>query len=222
MNPALRASAAHVFVDSLDAPAPSDDDAHHLFRVLRLRDGEVVTVSDGNGSWRTTEVAAGGLVATGPVVTESKPPEVTIAAAIPKGDRCEWMVQKLTEVGVSRIVLLHCARSVVRWDSAKAPRQLERLRKVMLSAASQSRRVWLPVLEGPVEVTKVLSLPGAVLAEPDGAPLAARPEVLVVGPEGGFSPEELATTVPRVSLGSTVMRVETAAVVGAVQALMVT
>ena len=55
MNPALRASAAHVFVDSLDAPVPSDDDAHHLFRVLRLRDGEVVTVSDGNGSWRTTE-----------------------------------------------------------------------------------------------------------------------------------------------------------------------
>src|SRR6478609_8691653 len=76
---------------------------------------ETVTVSDGRGRWRTARWRAGGLEADGEVRADETPPGVTIAAAIPKGDRLEWMAQKLTEVGVGTIVLVDCARSVVRW-----------------------------------------------------------------------------------------------------------
>lgn len=225
MNPALRSSAAHVFVEMLDpssgAVELSDDDAHHLFRVMRLRDGESVTVSDGRGAWCPTLVAGGSLLPSGHLQREVAPPDLTVAAAIPKGDRCEWMVQKLTEVGVARIVLLHCARSVVRWDAARAHKSLERVRRVAREAASQSRRVWLPVVEGPVDLSAIVAEPGAVLAEP-GAGWTDEPvRVLVVGPEGGFTDEELAAAVPRVGLGPTVLRVETAALVGAVRVLTV-
>ncbi len=221
MNPALRTSAAHLFVSSVDDPVPSDDDLHHLFRVLRLRDGERVTVSDGAGGWRTTVAAAGTLVVDGEVQREAAPQQCAIAAAIPKGDRAEWMVQKLTEVGATEIVLLHCVRSVVRWEGERGAKQLQRLQRVAREAASQSRRVWLPEVRGPVSFANAAALPGAALAEPDGpVDLAATspdtgPHLVLVGPEGGFSDDELAVDVPRVRLLPTVLRVETAAVVAA-------
>ncbi|MEN9646827.1 MAG: putative ribosomal small subunit methyltransferase [Actinomycetota bacterium] len=214
MNPALRHSAAHVFVESLDAPELSPDDAHHLFRVLRVRDGEVVTVSDGVGGWRAMRAAGGALVPDGPVEREPAPAPCTIAAAIPKGDRAEWMVQKLTEIGVSEIVLLHCARSVVRWEGERGAKQLARLQRVAREAAVQSRRVWLPVVRGPVTFAEAAALPGAMLAEPDGARGVAGSTV-IIGPEGGFSAEELAAPLPRRRLVDTVLRVETAAIVAA-------
>ncbi len=218
MNPALRSSAAHLFVSSVDAPDPSPDDMHHLFRVLRLRDGEVVTVSDGRGGWRTTIARAGTLEIDGEAKYESTPPACTIAAAIPKGDRAEWMVQKLTEVGVTDIVLLHCARSVVRWDGERGAKQLARLQRVAREAASQSRRVWLPEVRGPVPFDDAVRWPGAVLAEPDGdheLGSETGSDVVLIGPEGGFSADELGAQVPRVRLLPTVLRVETAAVVAA-------
>ena len=214
MNPALRSSAAHVFVASVEAPEPDPDDLHNLFRVLRLRDGEVVTISDGRGAWRTTVATAGVLVPSCDVEHAEPPRQCTIAAAIPKGDRLEWMVQKLTEIGVAEIVLMHCARSVVRWEGDRAVKQLARLQRVAREAASQSRRVWLPALRGPVPFAEAASLPGAVLAEPDGTPGPVG-EVVLIGPEGGFAPEELAVPLPRVGLLPTVLRVETAAVVAA-------
>jgi 16S rRNA (uracil1498-N3)-methyltransferase len=214
VNPALRSSAAHVFVASVDVPEPTPEDQHHLFRVLRVRDGETVTVSDGRGAWRTTVAAAGALVAVGDVVHETSLRPCTIATAIPKGDRLEWMVQKLTEVGVAEIVLLHCSRSVVRWDGERAAKQLVRLQRIAREAAVQSRRVWLPVLRGPVPFAEAAALPGAVLAEPDGD-VGVAATVVLIGPEGGFSAEELAAPVPRLRLLDTVLRVETAAVVAA-------
>ncbi|MEY4339459.1 MAG: putative ribosomal small subunit methyltransferase [Actinomycetota bacterium] len=210
-----------MFVDSLEAPVPSSDDAHHLFRVLRLRDGESVTVSDGRGAWMPTTVSGTALMPAGPVQYDPALDDVTIAAAIPKGDRCEWMVQKLTEVGVARIILLHCARSVVRWDASRAPKQLDRLRRVAREAAMQSRRVWLPVLDGPLDVADAMALPGAALAEPGATAATEPPRVVVIGPEGGFSTEELSSSIPRIGLGPTVLRVETAALVAAVRALTV-
>lgn len=222
MNPALRHSAAHVFVDSLEAPELHPDDAHHLLRVLRLRDGEVVTVSDGHGSWRPTQVAGGALLPTGPVVAEPEGTTVTIATAIPKGDRLDWMVQKLTELGVERIVLLHCDRSVVRWEGERAARQLARVRKVAREAAMQSRRTRLPEITGPATFASVVAQQGVVLAEPDGlalSELAALPSVVVIGPEGGFSAEELLHPVPRARLSEHILRVETAALLAAVRFL---
>jgi 16S rRNA (uracil1498-N3)-methyltransferase len=219
VNPALRTSAAHVFVASLDDPHPEADDAHHLFRVLRLRDGETVTVSDGQGGWRATVVTNGSLIPTGDVERADSPPLGCVAAAIPKGDRCEWMVQKLTELGVREIVLLHCDRSVVRWDGDRGAKQLARMQRVAREASMQSRRVWLPLISGPVPFAEVAARPGTVLAEPDGDAVA-HPACIVIGPEGGFSSAELQLGLPKVRLAHTVLRVETAAVVAAVQYLM--
>jgi 16S rRNA (uracil1498-N3)-methyltransferase len=223
VNPALRTSAAHVFVDSVEAPSPADDDLHHLVRVLRLRDGERVTVSDGSGNWRVTEMRSGVLVPIGEIETELAPPQLTIAAAIPKGDRLEWMVQKLTELGVARIILVDCARSVVRWDAARGSRQMERLERVAREAAMQSRRVWLPAVDGPVPLSTVLTGENVQFADPAGGVLSDRSSVgsstVVIGPEGGFTNEELVAAPVLVSLGPLVLRVETAAMVAAVRFL---
>lgn len=220
MNPVLRSSAAHVFVESLAVPVLSADDAHHLLRVQRLRDGEAVTACDGQGEWRPCVLTGGELVPVG--AAEQSPPTtpITIAAAIPKGDRAEWMVQKLTEVGVDHIVLVECARSVVHWSADRAVRNRERLSRVAREAAMQSRRTRLATVEGPLPVVEVLARPGAVAAEP-GAPRwsgAMTATAVVVGPEGGFTAAELAHAADTVSLGDTVLRVETAAVVAGVLA----
>jgi len=214
VNPALRASAAHVFVDSLDSLELSQDDAHHLLRVLRLRDGESVTVGDGRGSWRPSVVTGNALAATGDIVVESADPRLTIATAIPKGDRVEWMVQKLTELGVSEIVLLHCERSIVRWKGDRGAQQLARLVRVAREAAVQSRRVWLPQLRGPVDFAEAAALPGAVVADPDGEALESASLVLI-GPEGGLTEAERRLCKRSIGLGRNVLRVETAAVAAA-------
>jgi 16S rRNA (uracil1498-N3)-methyltransferase len=139
-----------------------------------------------------------------------------VACAIPKGDRPEWIVQKLTELGIDRIVLFEATHSVVRWDGAKVQRNLERLRRVAVEASMQSRRVWLPTVEV-LSWAAVLALPGVALAEPGSVGLVDEAvESVVVGPEGGFSAAELAAGVPTVSLGDRVLRVETAAVVAGV------
>ncbi len=219
MNPALRSSAAHVFVDSLGDLTLHPDDAHHLFRVLRIRDGESVTVSDGHGSWLETVVTGQALRPVGEPTLEPQGSQLTIASAIPKGDRAEWMVQKLTEVGVAEIVLLHCDRSVVRWEGDRGSRQLERARRVAKEAAMQSRRVWLPVVHGPQPITEVLGRDGVAVAEPSGVgsdALGWRPSTVVIGPEGGFSDRELAAAPTLVALGPNVLRIETAALVAAV------
>ena len=222
MNPALRSSAAHVFVESLADPVLQPDDEHHLFRVLRIRDGESVTVSDGHGGWRTTEVVGQSLHPVGEPIVEAAVPQLAIASAIPKGDRAEWMVQKLTEIGVAEIVLLHCDRSVVRWEGERAERQLGRLRRVAKEAAMQSRRVSLPTISGPQSCVAVLQQDGVVAAEPEGvaaASLAQMPRTVVIGPEGGFSENELAAASTLVCLGHTVLRIETAALAAAVRFL---
>ena len=116
-----------------------------------LRDGEVVTVTDGAGRWRPCVMSADGLEPAGEVVSvAASVSPATIAVAPPKGDRLDWLVQKCTEVGIDRLVLVSAERSVVRWDAERAERQLERLRRVASEAALQSRRVWLPEVVGPV------------------------------------------------------------------------
>jgi 16S rRNA (uracil1498-N3)-methyltransferase len=222
VNPALRSSAAHVFVESLADPELHSDDAHHLFRVLRIKEGESVTVSDGRGGWQATEVVGQALRPVGEPTFEPTVPALTIASAIPKGDRAEWMVQKLTEIGAAEIVLLHCERSVVRWERDRAERPLARLRRVAREAAMQSRRVWLPTVSGPLPVSDVLARDGVVVAEPFGVPLEALgwvPTTVVIGPEGGFSDGELAIAPAKVALGPNVLRIETAALVAAVRFL---
>lgn len=215
MNPLLRGSDAHLLLGSIETPELDGRDLHHLTRVLRLRDGAAVTVSDGRGSWRSCRLVGGALVSDGPVQSEPEPRPVRIAAAIPKGDRLEWMVQKLTEVGATEICLLDCERSVTRWSAERALGHLDRLERIVREAAMQARRVHLPLLDGPRRFAEVAGRPGAALAEPGGDAVHDA-EWLLIGPEGGFSPGELAVSPLRVALGEQILRVETAAVVGAV------
>ncbi|MFM8268512.1 MAG: RsmE family RNA methyltransferase [Ilumatobacteraceae bacterium] len=215
----LRGSAAHVFVEldlGVERIQPAPEVAHHLFRVLRLRDGASVTVSDGRGRWRPTVVDGDELLAVGDVETVPADRPCRIAVAAPKGERFDWLVEKLTEVGVSDLALIVTRRAVVRWDDDRAVRRLERARRIALEAAAQSRRVWLPTIHGPLGLDEVLQHPGTVVGDPDGTPLVAA-EQIVIGPEGGFAPDEIPDGVPRVRLADTVLRVETAAVVAAVR-----
>lgn len=207
-------AAAHVFVADVEAPALDPDDHHHLERVLRLRDGEAVTVADGAGRWRACTWSAGRLDPAGEVTVDDRPvPAVTVAFALTKGDKPELVVQKLTEVGVDRIVPFVATRSVVRWDEAKAGRQVERLRRVAREAAMQSRRTFLPSVDGVARFADVAALPGACLADAGGAPPSLDRPTVLVGPEGGWSDEERAVGPPPMALGPHVLRAETAAIV---------
>lgn len=210
----LRAAAAHVVVDDVAHPALDDATSHHLFRVLRVRDGDVVTVTDGHGNWRVCRAARGGVESDGEASRAAERTTTsTVAFAIPKADRPEWIVQKLTEIGVARIVLLHTERSVVRWERERADRHLDKLRRVAIDALEQSRGVWLPVVEGPLAATDVLA--DMAVAEPGGRRLTRDDDAVAIGPEGGWAPSELALAGDRVALGATVLRVETAALVAA-------
>jgi 16S rRNA (uracil1498-N3)-methyltransferase len=215
----LRTTSAHVLVppDELDAGdliGLDDVTRHHLMRVLRLRAGEPVSATDGAGRWRLGTVAGDGAAfsveAAGPVVVEpQRDHPVTIATAIPKGDRIDWLVQKVTELGADRLVLLHAERSVVRWKVERVGGQLDRLRRIADEASRQSRRVWRLEIEAPVDARAVLG--EFVVAEPGGRALTGRDRSVAVGPEGGWSATELAAARERVSLGATILRTETAA-----------
>ncbi|HUQ62290.1 MAG TPA: RsmE family RNA methyltransferase [Acidimicrobiales bacterium] len=204
---------AHVFVADLGAPELSDDDRHHLDRVLRLRAGDLITVSDGSGGSVDCHFAPM-LEPVGEVAHEPQAaPPVVVGFAVVKGERTEWAVQKLTELGADRIVPFVAARSVVRWDAGdkRAARHVERLRRVAREAASQSRRAWLPVVEDVTTFDEVAGR-GAALADRAGDPPAPPYGIVLVGPEGGWAPEELATGLPRVKLAVHVLRTETGAV----------
>jgi 16S rRNA (uracil1498-N3)-methyltransferase len=211
----LRRSAAHAFVESLEAPMLNDEDDHHLRRVLRIGGDDEVSLSDGRGRWAPGRLTAHGAEVVDAIRSEQAPLRpLTILSAIPKGDRPEWIVQKLTELGVDRIGFVHCERSVVRWDGPRADRQMDRLRRVSREAAMQSRRVWLPEVLDVVALSS-LDLSGAVLADPSGPRPLDDDRTVVIGPEGGFSAAELSAGAEPVSLGPLVLRVETACLVAA-------
>ena len=226
------AAAAQVFVDDPAQPVLSDEDAHHLGRVLRLRAGEEVVVSDGRGHWARTTWGGGsggddavaleplrggtGPGGDGSVQSEARvEPVLTVAFAPVKGERPEWVVQKLTELGIDRIVPLRSERSVVRWSGARGTATVDKLRRVAREAAAQSRRVWVPEVSDTVGFDELASLgePGeVVLAQLSGDRPTADQHVVAVGPEGGWSTTELAAGLPTVGFGLSVLRAETAAV----------
>ncbi len=220
-----------VFVDDPGHPVLSQADAHHLTAVLRLRDGEVVVAGDGAGRWArcrmvTSRKGTGrtdtGRTNTGPALNLVGPvelstlaePVVTVAFAPAKGDRPEWVVQKLTELGVDRIVPILTARSVVRWEGERATKSVERLRRVAREAAAQSRRPWLPEVATVSTLGSLDSLTGrpTTLACPGGGPPHLGRPVVAIGPEGGWDRAELDAGFDTVGLGSTILRAETAAV----------
>jgi 16S rRNA (uracil1498-N3)-methyltransferase len=202
----------HVFVDDLEHPRLADGDRHHLERVLRVRPGDPITVSDGRGRWRPGRMGPELEPAGEVVVVDPPSPTLTVAFALTKGERPELAVQKLTELGVDRIAPFTAARSIVRWDDARAERHVERLRRVAREAAMQCRRVHLPEVAAPAGFATVAALPGAALAERGGRPPDLGHPTVLVGPEGGWDDAELAAGLPTVHLGPHLLRAETAAI----------
>ena len=209
------AGKAHAFVDDLDALTLAGHDRHHLERVLRLRDGDELTVSDGAGRWRVCRFGRD-LEPLGPIEVDPAPrPAITVGFALVKSDRNDWIVQKLTELGVDRIAPFVADRSIVRWDAERAVRQLERFDSIAREAAMQSRRAFLPVVEGVGSFDEIAQRAGAVLADRGGAPPSLEHPVVLIGPEGGWSETESSVPNPRMTLGPTVLRSETAAIAAA-------
>ena len=204
-------------VSDLDSLGVDDDTWHHLMRVRRSSVGSMVTATDGAGRWRPCRIASpSSLEADGDIVTVARPePEITVAFALTKGDKPELVIQKLTELGVDRIVPFRAARSVVRWDAAKAHAAHRRWTTVALSAVEQSKRCWLPDVE---PVSDVVDLAGRAAARVDrggGVPSLAR-SVVAIGPEGGWDDRERELLPEAVALGPHVLRAETAALTAGV------
>lgn len=205
------------------------DEAHHAVAVRRLRVGEPVALTDGAGTSAVGAVLSTGkrllVVSVSSVSVSPRPsPRLVVVQALPKGDRGELAVELLTEIGVDEIVPWAASRSVAVWRGERATRSLARWRATALSAAKQSRRVWHPVV-APLATTAdvcslIASVPVALVlheeaAEPfPGPPAGEEPIVLVVGPEGGVSPEEIAAFTGAgacsVRLGAEVLRTSTA------------
>lgn len=216
-------------MEDLEALLLDPEDEHHLGSVLRLRPGEQVIACDGAGGWRPCTVAAGAggrgrrrgtlvLEPAGEIERQAPAvPALTVAFPLVKGERPEWSVQKLTEIGVNRIVPLLTGRAVVRPQGDAAAARTRRLRRIAREAATQSRRRFLPAVEELTPLPALLAAAGPTgdlaVADPAGEPPSLRWPAVVVGPEGGFGDGEIPPELPRVRLGPHVLRTETAAVV---------
>jgi 16S rRNA (uracil1498-N3)-methyltransferase len=208
------------------------DEGRHAVVVKRIRVGEQVALTDGAGTTATVTVTGTGkadLTATVADVRTLEPemPRVVVVQAIPKGDRGELAVEMLTEVGVDVIVPWAAARCVAVWKGERAAKSLAKWRTTAREAAKQARRSWFPEVTEMVGLDEVVALlrnasVPVVLHEAASGPLADLPVpgrgeiVIVVGPEGGISDEELAAFAQvgaePVRLGSSVLRTSTAGV----------
>lgn len=211
------------------------DEAHHAVAVRRLRIGESVTLADGVGRVVTGRVSSTGKrvfeVEVVAVADTAEPaPSLTVVQALPKGDRGELAVEVLTEIGVARVVPWAASRSVAVWKGERAAKSHAKWQATAREAAKQARRAWHPVVEPLASTTDVAGVVGAadlavVLHEDAVEPLAALavPDlgeiVLVVGPEGGLSEEEVAILehagAVTARLGTEVLRTSTAGVAAA-------
>ena len=215
-------TAPHVFVTDIATPVLTPEDRHHLAKVRRIRSGDLLSVTDGAGSWRWCRFGDDLEIATDTKFDTAPDPSLAVAFALVKGERPELVVQKLTELGIDVIIPYIADRSVVRWDDSKASRNHERLVKVAREASMQSRRVRLSVVEA---VCDFDSLPSRGFVRADrreihqGVADLAVPTSLAIGPEGGWSEREVMAIPASIGLGPTVLRAETAAIAGA--ALMV-
>ncbi|MFN8125615.1 MAG: 16S rRNA (uracil(1498)-N(3))-methyltransferase [Candidatus Nanopelagicales bacterium] len=218
-----------------DAVTVHGDEAHHARTVRRLAVGAAVELVDGAGRRARGLVAAGAdralTVTVSAVVVDPEPtPRITVVQAIAKGDRSEQAVEMLTEVGVDAIVPWAAERSIAVWRGDKRVRGVRRWESVARAAAKQSRRSRVPHIAEPADTAAVAELlatarRGLVLHEAATEPLAtiavldSGDLILVVGPEGGISPVELArfesVGARAVRLGDSVLRTSTAGVVAA-------
>ena len=220
-----------------ESVALSRDEARHAFGARRLAAGDAITLFDGQGTLARARLTdqrnrAGEMLVEVVSCETAAPlaPEVTVAFAVPKGDRLSTLLDGATQAGASRLVPIECARSVV--DADKLDRG-ERWQRILAEATKVAKRAWTPELVGGgklVEVARAEAARGAALAVAHTVDAvgvhgwcaeleAGRPRTVFIGPEGGFEDGELADLralgAAVVSLGPCVMRVEIAAIAAA-------
>jgi 16S rRNA (uracil1498-N3)-methyltransferase len=203
--------------------------ADHLARVLRARIGQDFDIATGNAVRRGRITLVGDErveFELGEEVSAASPGEIILVLAIFKFDRMEWAIEKCTELGVSRIVPAIARRTDSRLAAASAKR-VQRWQRIARQASEQSRRPAAPEIAAPIKVSEALTLPAAlriVLAESEDQTLlrdVVKPQtanggiVLAIGPEGGWTEDELESFRQAAwisaSLGNTILRAETAA-----------
>jgi len=204
---------------------------HHIARVLRARPGDAITLFDGAGAEVQARIVRVGRAETELVAAAGARPDggseetpLVLLTAVPRGGRMDFLVQKCCELGVSRIVPVIAARSVARPE----PGRCARWEKIAREAARQCGRADVPVVAAPAALATALAAPDlperrlVLTTDEAGRPLRAllgerAPTALLVGPEGGFEPAETgaarAAGFQPVSLGSRILRIETAAIV---------
>lgn len=209
-------------------------EVHYINDVLRFKPEERLVIVDRHGN---EHIARAGQLLKDKVIfsiestlrPERKLPVLTIACAIPKKSKFDDIIDKLTQVGVDRIIPMYTERSVVKLDAVAAVTRLARWKKIAHAAAQQSHRCTLPEIESPKAFREVVSacrdhdlklIPTLTAVEKRLRQLCAQHKpkkiLVLIGPEGDFTPGEVALAkksgcVP-VSLGESVLRVETAAV----------
>lgn len=216
----------------------SDDQAQQIHRVLRLRPGQRVMVLDNSGWAYEVELTLVSRKETAGEVADRQPaigePAVTLTLyqSVVKWDRFEWVLQKGTEVGITRFVPVITERSLLKANDTINPNKVARWQRIIVEAAEQSRRGRLPELAPTVNLLEAMAACSAEASlipweEAEGgmtigtALASRRPQsvALFIGPEGGFTEDEVAAGRRRgiipVSLGRRILRAETAAVVAA-------
>ena len=207
------------------------DEARHLARVMRAKTGDTVELFNGQGtSWTATVVSIERNhveLSLGQERSENFPdkPALTLAVALPKGDRQKWLIEKITELGTDSLVPLTTTRSVAEPTAAA----MSRLQRGVIESCKQSGRNRLLEITPPQSLHTLLTTSSAsmkILACPDGKPMQSLllqsidNLLIVIGPEGGFTDEEIGTAqthgFQQMSLCQNILRIETAAIAAAV------
>ena len=208
----------------------------HMRKVLRLRPGARVLLWDGEGTEHEALIRAYEAGVAAMTVVRSYRPQresplaVTLAQAVGKGDKMDWIVEKSTEMGVARVAPFFSSHTVPRFAGDKGRRRRERWEKIAAAAAGQCGRIRIPEIHDAVPFDAVLAGDWQCEARmlfwegSSGRPLVSlreelgslRSVLVMVGPEGGFSEEEAARAAAHefhtVGLGRRILRTETAAV----------
>jgi len=201
-------------------------DEHRHLMVARVQSSETVQIFDGKGSLWTGTIESTGKHETVVQIVGFRriprdPLELVLALALIRTAAFELALEKVAEVGIMRIVPFTAERS-----NAAAGNRRERWQRILVEAAKQSKQYYLPVVDSTATFEQVLLIPAAskiLFAERDGRPLksalAGSPALYLVGPEGGWTDRELSAARDRgfheVSVGGSILKAETAAIVGA-------
>ena len=230
----------HLRPENWDSATLDSEESHHCSHVLRLNEGDRVTVFDGAGREGQATIASTTssrvtLKIAGTTKTPPPPCEITLAQAIPKGKNMDLIVQKAVELGASKLVPILSDRTIVQLDADETAKKREKWRTVALEACKQCGQNHLPVISAPMNMKDFLeradksSLLLIASLQPDARTLkfvlseytqqhGALPKrvTVFVGPEGDFTPAEISLAKSHgcqpITLGPIILRTETAAI----------